>query len=141
VTAEGVGVGVGASVGEGVGIGEGVGVNDGVKVGVVVRVGAGVGDGVGVELVPLLPQPAASIPTNTRTSASVAISLIRYPPRWKMPYSNYSCFASGFQERREKGMLIDIGECGEIGEEMGARMTFSRPKATHGVLVELDEDQ
>ena len=102
MTAEGVGVGVGASVGEGVGIGEGVGVNDGVKVGVVVRVGAGVGDGVGVELVPLLPQPAASIPTNTRTSASVAISLIRYPPSAEVQCINYIRFARGFQEKRGK---------------------------------------
>jgi hypothetical protein len=121
---------VGASVGEGVGIGEGVGVNDGVKVGVVVRVGAGVGDGVGVELVPLLPQPAASIPTNTRTSASVAISLIQYPPHWKMPYSNYSCFASGFQERVM--LVMDIEECGKIGEETGVGMAFVRVRAAKG---------
>jgi hypothetical protein len=84
VTAEGVGVGVGASVGEGVGIGEGVGVNDGVKVGVVVRVGAGVGDGVGVELVPLLPQPTAIIPIVITISASATINLIYYySPRKK----------------------------------------------------------
>jgi hypothetical protein len=47
------------------------------------EVGASVGDGVGVGLVALLLQPAAIIPTNSKTSASVAISLIRYPPRRK----------------------------------------------------------
>ena len=71
--ADGVGVGVGV----GAGIGEGARVGDGVKAGV----GASEGDGGGVRLVALLPQPAASVPSNTRTSASVAISLIRYPPR------------------------------------------------------------
>ena len=66
----GVGVGVGTGVGEGVRVGDGVGA--GVRV--------GVGDGVGVGLVALLPHPTASVPSNIRTSASVAISLIQYPP-------------------------------------------------------------
>jgi hypothetical protein len=57
----------------------------------------GVGDGVGVGLASLLPQPAASVPSNIRTSASIAISLIQYPPLAETQYINYSCFASGFQ--------------------------------------------
>jgi len=83
----GVGVGVGTGVGEGVRVGDGVGA--GVRV--------GVGDGVGVGLVALLPHPTASVPSNIRTSASVAISLIQYPPLAETQYINYSCFDSGFQ--------------------------------------------
>jgi hypothetical protein len=90
----GVGIGVGGSVGVGTGVGAGVG--EGVRIGE--GVGTSVGDGVGVGLVALLPQPAASIPTNTRTSASVAINLIRYPPSAEMQCINYSRFASRFQE-------------------------------------------
>jgi hypothetical protein len=37
-------------------------------------------------------------------------------------------------------LVIDMGEYGKIGEEMGARMAFLHPKATHGVLVELEEE-
>jgi hypothetical protein len=122
VTAEGVGVGVGASVGEGVGIGEGVGVNDGVKVGVVVRVGAGVGDGVGVELVPLLPQPAASIPIVITISASATINLIYYSPRKKCTDAIIYVSPAAFQERVM--LVIYIEECSKIGEEMGARIAF-----------------
>ena len=41
---------------------------------------------------------------------------------------------------RSKGFpIVDTGEYGKIGEEMGARMAFIHPKATHGVLIELDE--
>jgi methylmalonyl-CoA/ethylmalonyl-CoA epimerase len=41
---------------------------------------------------------------------------------------------------KEKGFpIIDTGGYGEIGEEMGARMAFIHPKATHGVLIELDQ--
>jgi methylmalonyl-CoA/ethylmalonyl-CoA epimerase len=36
-------------------------------------------------------------------------------------------------------LIIDTGEYGKIGEEMGARMAFIHPKATHGVLIELDQ--
>jgi len=79
---------VGAGVGEAVGIGVAVGE----------EVGASVGNGVGVGPVALLPQPAASIANNTRTSASVVISLIRYPPSAEMQCINYSRFASRFQE-------------------------------------------
>jgi methylmalonyl-CoA/ethylmalonyl-CoA epimerase len=35
--------------------------------------------------------------------------------------------------------IVDTGEYGKIGEEMGARMAFIHPKATHGVLIELDQ--
>jgi len=43
---------------------------------------------------------------------------------------------------KEKGFrVIDTGEYGKIGEEMGARMAFIHPKATHGVLIELDEER
>ena len=68
--------GVGVRVGVSTGVGEGVKFGDEVKAGV----GASEGDGVGVGLVSLLPQPAASVPSNSRTSASAAISLIQYPP-------------------------------------------------------------
>jgi hypothetical protein len=54
-----------------------------------------------------------------------------------MPYSNYSCFASGFQERVM--LVMDIEECAKIGEEMGAGVAFIHPKATDGVLIELDQ--
>jgi methylmalonyl-CoA/ethylmalonyl-CoA epimerase len=41
---------------------------------------------------------------------------------------------------KEQGFsIVDTGEYGKIGEEMGAKMAFIHPKATHGVLVELDE--
>ena len=41
---------------------------------------------------------------------------------------------------RKKGFpIVDTGEYGKIGEEMGARMAFIHPKATHGVLIELDQ--
>jgi methylmalonyl-CoA/ethylmalonyl-CoA epimerase len=41
---------------------------------------------------------------------------------------------------RKKGFpIVDPGEFGKIGEEMGARMAFIHPKATHGVLIELDQ--
>jgi methylmalonyl-CoA/ethylmalonyl-CoA epimerase len=41
---------------------------------------------------------------------------------------------------RKKGFpIVDTGEYGKIGEEMGARMAFLHPKATHGVLIELDQ--
>jgi len=41
---------------------------------------------------------------------------------------------------RERGFpIVDTGEYGKIGEEMGARMVFIHPKATHGVLIELDQ--
>ena len=97
-----MGVGKGVGVGDGVGVGTGVGagVGEGVGIGVAVgeEVGASVGDGVGVGLVALLLQPAASIPTNTRTSASVVMRLIRYHPSAEMQCINYSCFARGFQD-------------------------------------------
>jgi methylmalonyl-CoA/ethylmalonyl-CoA epimerase len=42
---------------------------------------------------------------------------------------------------KKKGFtIVDTGEYGKIGEDMGARMAFIHPKATHGVLVELDEE-
>jgi len=42
---------------------------------------------------------------------------------------------------KEKGFpVIDPGEYGKIGEEMGARMAFIHPRATHGVLIELDQE-
>jgi len=41
---------------------------------------------------------------------------------------------------KKKGFpIVDTGEYGKIGEEMGARMAFIHPKATHGVLIELDQ--
>ena len=41
---------------------------------------------------------------------------------------------------REKGFpIVDTGEYGKIGEEMGARMAFLHPRSTHGVLIELDQ--
>jgi len=41
---------------------------------------------------------------------------------------------------KDKGFpIVDTGEYGKIGEEMGARMAFVHPKATHGVLIELDQ--
>ena len=41
---------------------------------------------------------------------------------------------------KKKGFpIVDTGEYGKIGEEMGARMVFIHPKATHGVLIELDQ--
>ncbi len=41
---------------------------------------------------------------------------------------------------KKKGFtIVDTGEYGKISAEMGARMAFIHPKATHGVLVELDE--
>jgi methylmalonyl-CoA epimerase len=41
---------------------------------------------------------------------------------------------------REIGLpVIDPGEFGGAAEEMGARMAFIHPKATHGVLIELDQ--
>ena len=105
---EGVGVGVGIGVGDGVGVGTGVGtsVGEGVALGVAIGEGVGtsVGVGVGVGLVALLLQPAASIPTNSKTSASVVISLIQYPPSAEMQCINYSRFASGFQEKRRKAV-------------------------------------
>ena len=43
---------------------------------------------------------------------------------------------------KKKGFtIVDAGEYGKIGEEMGARMAFIHPKATHGVLIELDEEK
>ena len=112
MTAEGVGVGVGASVGEGVGIGEGAGVNDGVRVGVVVRVGAGVGDGVGVELVPLLPQPTAIIPIVITISASATINLIYYSPRKKCTDAIIYVSPAAFQEPRAPS--LKCSRCGQI---------------------------
>ena len=41
---------------------------------------------------------------------------------------------------KKKGFpIVDTGEYGKIGEEMGARMAFIHPKATHGVMIELDQ--
>jgi len=41
---------------------------------------------------------------------------------------------------KQKGFpVIDPGDYGKISADMGARMAFIHPKATHGVLVELDE--
>ena len=41
---------------------------------------------------------------------------------------------------KKKGFpIVDTGEYGKIGEEMGARMALIHPKATHGVLIELDQ--
>ena len=41
---------------------------------------------------------------------------------------------------KELGLpVIDPGEYGGAAEEMGARMAFVHPKATHGVLIELDQ--
>jgi methylmalonyl-CoA/ethylmalonyl-CoA epimerase len=37
--------------------------------------------------------------------------------------------------------IVDPRDYGKIGEEMGTRMAFIHPKATHGVLVELDEEK
>jgi methylmalonyl-CoA/ethylmalonyl-CoA epimerase len=42
---------------------------------------------------------------------------------------------------KKKGFpIVDTGEYGKIGAEMGARMAFIHPKATHGVLIELDQE-
>ena len=41
--------------------------------------------------------------------------------------------------KQEGFPIADTGEYGKIGEGMGARMAFIHPKATHGVLIELDE--
>ena len=35
--------------------------------------------------------------------------------------------------------VVETGEYGEIGEEMGARMAFIHPRSASGVLVELDQ--
>ena len=35
--------------------------------------------------------------------------------------------------------VMDSGEYGEIGEQLGARMAFIHPKSTLGVLIELDQ--
>jgi len=35
--------------------------------------------------------------------------------------------------------VIDAGDYGGVAEGMGARMVFVHPKATHGVLIELDQ--
>ncbi|OGO03212.1 MAG: hypothetical protein A2Y59_06035 [Chloroflexi bacterium RBG_13_52_14] len=43
--------------------------------------------------------------------------------------------------RKQGFSLIDPGAYGKIGEDMGARMAFIHPKATHGVLIELDEEK
>jgi methylmalonyl-CoA/ethylmalonyl-CoA epimerase len=41
---------------------------------------------------------------------------------------------------KESGVqVMDSGEYGEIGEQLGARMAFIHPKSTLGVLVELDQ--
>ncbi len=37
--------------------------------------------------------------------------------------------------------IVDTGDYGKIGAEMGVRMAFIHPKATHGVLVELDQER
>jgi len=37
--------------------------------------------------------------------------------------------------------IVDTGDYGKIGAEMGARMAFIHPRATHGVLVELDAER
>ena len=43
---------------------------------------------------------------------------------------------------KKKGFsIIDTGDYGKIGEQMGARMAFIHPKATHGVLIELDQQR
>ncbi len=43
---------------------------------------------------------------------------------------------------KKKGFpIVDTGEYGKIGKEMGARMAFIHPKATHGVLIELDQER
>ena len=43
---------------------------------------------------------------------------------------------------KKKGFpIVDTGEYGKIGEEMGARMAFIHPRSTHGVLIELDEEK
>lgn len=41
--------------------------------------------------------------------------------------------------RRQGFEVIDPGEYGRIGEEMGARMAFVHPRSASGVLVELDQ--
>jgi hypothetical protein len=113
----GVGVGEGVGVGTGVGVGAGVGEAVGIGVAVGEEVGASVGNGVGVGPVALLLQPAASIANNTRTSASVVISLIRYPPSAEMQCINYIPFASGFQEL--KAPSLKFSRCRQI-EYVGA---------------------
>ena len=41
---------------------------------------------------------------------------------------------------KESGVqVIESGEYGRIGEEMGAKMAFIHPKSTLGVLIELDQ--
>jgi len=41
--------------------------------------------------------------------------------------------------RRQGFEVIDPGQYGRIGEEMGARMAFVHPRSASGVLVELDQ--
>jgi methylmalonyl-CoA/ethylmalonyl-CoA epimerase len=41
---------------------------------------------------------------------------------------------------KENGMqVLESGEYGEVGEEMGARMALVHPRSTRGVLIELDQ--
>jgi len=41
---------------------------------------------------------------------------------------------------KESGVrVIESGEYGKIGEELGAKMAFIHPKSTLGVLIELDQ--
>jgi hypothetical protein len=35
--------------------------------------------------------------------------------------------------------VVNTGDYGRIGEELGARMAFVHPRSTHGVLIELDQ--
>jgi methylmalonyl-CoA/ethylmalonyl-CoA epimerase len=43
--------------------------------------------------------------------------------------------------KQEGFPVLDPGDYGKIGEQMGARIVFIHPKATYGVLVELDEER
>ena len=76
--------------------------------------------------------------------APVGGDLARRLEKYGEGFCRLGLWVDGLEEEkkrlREVGLpVIDPGEYGGAAEEMGSRMVFVHPKATHGVLIELDQ--
>ena len=78
------------------------------------------------------------------TEAPVGGDLARRLEKYGEGFCRLGLWVDGLEEEvkrlRDAGFpLVDPGEYGGAAEEMGSRMVFVHPRATHGVLIELDE--
>ena len=76
--------------------------------------------------------------------APVGGDLARRLEKYGEGFCRLGLWVEGLEEEierlKESGVpVIDPGEYGGAAEEMGARMAFIHPRATHGVLIELDQ--